>query len=166
MDCDIHHCQIKGDKWIVLIGMLKGKPYELFAGKKNDDFNISRNITTGKIVKDKRGVYSLIVPFGKSEIKYSNIAELFMNEEYQAITRLISLALRSGSYYEFIVDQLKKSSNYIGDFGSVVSRCLNKYIKDTYILDTKNACPDCGEGLVNDGGCIKCSNNCGYTRCE
>ena len=143
LDCDIHHCQIKGDKWIVLIGLLNGKPYELFAGKKNEDFNISRNIMNGKIIKEKKGVYSLIVPFGKSEIKSTNIAELFMNEEYKAITRMISLALRMGSYYEFITDQLKKSSDYIGDFASVVSRCLNKYIKETLADDSRYKCPVC-----------------------
>lgn len=162
--CDIHHPTIHGEDWIVLVGMHKNLPYEIFAGKKNDDFNISKNITSGSITKLRNGKYTLTIEVRKSHIQYDDITDLFMNEEYQALTRMISLALRHGVYHEFIIGQLKKSSNFVGDFMAVTGRVLNKYVKE-YKFDTgEKKCPLCGEGLLHESGCIKCST-CNYSKC-
>lgn len=163
LECDIHHCSVSGEKWIVLVGLLNDSPYELFAGKKNEFFNISKNIKNGKIINSK-GAYTLRIPFRKSYIEYNEITELFMNDEYKALTRIISLSLRHGVYHEFIIKQLKKSSDFIGDFMAVVSRVLNKYIKDDIYINNTTRCAECGEILVNEGGCMKCVV-CGYSMC-
>lgn len=162
--CDIHHPMVRGEEWIVLIGLHNNLPYEIFAGKKNDDFNISKNVTTGTITKRRNGKYTLTIEVRKSHIEYDDITELFMNEEYQALTRMISLSLRHGVYHEFIISQLKKSSNFVGDFVAVVSRVLNKYVKEYKFGDSKNVCQICGHGLIRESGCVKCSV-CDYSRC-
>jgi len=165
LPCEIHHCSVKGEKWIVLIGMYNKQPYEIFAGEKNDFFNISTNIKEGIIIKYK-DKYTLRVPFRNSYVEYAAITDLFMNKEYKALTRMISLSLRHGVYHEFIIKQLKKSSEFVSDFMAVVSRVLNKYAKNvTYSDKNDNVCPNCGELMINESGCIKCMS-CYYSKCE
>lgn len=164
LQCKLHHCSVAGEKWIVLVGLLNDSPYEVFAGKKNEFFNISRGIEDGLIIKNGQN-YTLKIPYRNSYIEYQEITELFMNEEFKALTRMISLSLRHGVYHEFIIKQLKKSSYFVGDFMAVVSRVLNKYIKNTTYNNNNDNCPDCHELLINDSGCIKCLS-CGYSRCD
>lgn len=165
LPCELHHTSIKGEQWLVLVGMLNNNPYEIFAGKKNEDFNISKNIQTGKIIKATKGIYTLRIYTAASWIDYHNIADLFMNTEYKALTRLISLSLRHGVYSEYILEQLKKSSDFVSDFMAVISRVLSKYIGTTP-KETGKTCPQCGASIVRIEGCEKCSANCGYSRCD
>jgi len=164
LSCKIHHCSVAGEKWIVLIGILNDAPYEIFAGKKNEFFNISQNVKKGIIIKN-HGNYTLKIPFRNSYIEYNEITELFMNDEYKALTRMISLSLRHGVYHEFIIKQLKKSSNFVSDFVAVVSRVLKVYINENVYSNNSNNCPNCKEILLDEGGCIKCIS-CGYSRCD
>lgn len=165
LPCELHHTSIKGEQWLVLVGMLNGNPYEIFAGKKNEDFNISKNIQSGEIIKANKGVYTLRIHTATSWIDYHNIADLFMNVEYKALTRLISLSLRHGVYSEHILEQLKKSSDFVSDFMAVISRVLAKYIGSTP-KETGKVCPHCGASIIRIEGCEKCSAECGYSRCE
>lgn len=165
LPCELHHTSIKGEQWLVLVGMLNGSPYEIFAGKKNEDFNISKNIQSGEIIKATKGIYTLRIHTATSWIDYHNIADLFMNVEYKALTRLISLSLRHGVYSEHILEQLKKSSDFVSDFMAVISRVLAKYTGNVP-KDTGKICPQCGASIVRIEGCEKCSAECGYSRCE
>ena len=165
LPCELHHTSIKGEQWLVLVGMLNGNPYEIFAGKKNEDFNISKNIQSGEIIKANKGVYTLRIHTATSWIDYHNIADLFMNVEYKALTRLISLSLRHGVYSEHILEQLKKSSDFVSDFMAVISRVLAKYIGNS-LKETGKTCPQCGASIIRIEGCEKCSAECGYSRCE
>lgn len=165
LPCELHHTSIKGEQWLVLVGMLNGSPYEIFAGKKNEDFNISKNIQSGEIIKATKGIYTLRIHTATSWIDYHNIADLFMNVEYKALTRLISLSLRHGVYSEYILEQLKKSSDFVSDFMAVISRVLAKYTSSVP-KDTGKVCPQCGASIIRLEGCEKCSAECGYSRCE
>ena len=164
LKCNLHHCSVKGEEWIVLVGLLGDVTYELFAGKKNEFFNISNNIKEGVIIKNG-SKYTLKIPYRNSFILYEDITELFMNEEYKSLTRMISLALRHGVYHDHIITQLKKSSSYISDFMSVVSRVLGQYAKRTINVNDKYKCPICSEYLVTESGCSKCLA-CGYAKCD
>lgn len=165
LPCEIHHTMIKGENWVVLVGTLSGSPYEVFAGKKNEDFNISKNFRKGILIKKSRGVYTLRIPTKNSYVEYHNITELFMNEEYKCLTRLVSLSLRHGVYSEYVVEQLKKSSDFVADFMAVVSRILSRYVSQKE-RDTHEKCPQCGALLVRHAGCTACSEDCGYSKCE
>ena len=35
LSCEIHHASIKGEKWTIVMGLMDGKPYEIFGGIRN-----------------------------------------------------------------------------------------------------------------------------------
>lgn len=162
LPCNIHHCTVRSEKWLVLVGLLNNEPYEIFAGEQEDIF-ISKNVKNGEIIKKGNGIYSLKFHTRKSVVEYDDIAIELMTAEQRSITRIISLCLRHGIPYEFITEQLKKANSGITDFSNVVSRILSKYIKEYYFSKSEN-CPICKELLLKQEGCMKCLS-CGYSRC-
>lgn len=164
LNCEIHHCNIKGTPWLVIVGIFKDIPYEIFAGEVNDLY-IPKTCKEGVISKKKKGVYSLTVKIRNNEVEYKDIAHTLMTIEQRAMTRLVSLSLRHGVPHEFIVKQLSKSSGDITDFCAVINRVLKCYIKQ-YKYDKDIKCPECGEGhLIRQEGCMACDNGCGYSKC-
>lgn len=164
LNCEIHHCNIKGTPWLVIVGIFKDIPYEIFAGEVNDLY-IPKTCKEGIISKKKKGVYSLTVKIRNNEVEYKDIAHTLMTIEQRAMTRLVSLSLRHGVPHEFIVKQLSKSSGDITDFCAVINRVLKCYIKQ-YKYDKDIKCPECGEGhLIRQEGCMACDNGCGYSKC-
>lgn len=162
LPCEIHHTSIKGNRWIVIVGMLNDQPYELFAGEA-EDLYLPKSCESGTIKKAKKGTYNLHVKVRNTEVEFKKIAHVLMNPEQRALTRLMSLSLRHGVPHEFIVKQLTKASGDITDFAASCTRVLRKYIKD-YEFETEK-CPDCGEKAVRAEGCIKCSVDCGWSKC-
>lgn len=159
---EIHHCTIKGVPWVVVVGLFNNMPYELFAGELNDLY-IPKSCKTGVVTKEKNELYSLTVQIRNSNVKFEDIAHTLMDAEQRALTRMISLALRHGVHYEFIVKQLKKASGDITDFTAVVNRVLKSYIKQ-YLYEKERTCTECGGKLVKMEGCEKCSV-CGLSKC-
>lgn len=96
----------------------------------------------------------------------------------EAIGRLVSLALRSGVAVRDIVAQIKgiggehpvfRGKGLLLSIPDAIAWVLEKhYLKDTPInagLDIEpQECPDCGEPLVFQEGCLIC-HACGYSRC-
>jgi ribonucleoside-diphosphate reductase alpha chain len=159
LECDIHHLSVSGDKWIVLVGMYDNYPYEVFAFKKKS-INISEKVKSGKLTKIKRGRYDLELEFFTLE----NIKEHFETNEQEALTRMISTAMRHGADINFIYDQLMKSEGTIISFSKAIARTLKKYIKDES-FDVED-CPECGSKgtLIRQEGCFKCLN-CSWSKC-
>lgn len=169
MECEIHHCKMQGQDWLVLVGMHNDYPYEIFAGEYNEEMYVPKTVKKG-ILKKMGAKYSLIVPIRRSEVEYKDIAATFMNERYRSLTRMVSLSLRHGVRPVFITDQLKKADEGISSFASVVSRVLNKYNRqlDYEYLETKNkdTCANCGgTDWHYEGGCKTCSN-CNSSKCS
>jgi ribonucleoside-diphosphate reductase alpha chain len=159
LNCDIHHLSVSGDKWIVLIGLYDNYPYEVFAFKKKS-INISEKVKSGKLTKIKRGRYDLELDFFTLE----NIKEHFESNEQEALTRMISTAMRHGAEINFIYDQLMKSEGTIISFSKAIARTLKKYVKDE--MYEAEDCPECGSKgtLVRQEGCYKCIS-CGWSKC-
>jgi len=132
---------------------------------------IPKKVKNGKLMKNGKGKYSLILNIGEGEIEYKDITKIFMNENSRALTRLISLSLRHGVRPVFISDQLKKSNEGIVEFSSVVRRVLNKYMKslDYTYINNKNddKCEFCGSSNWSfTGGCKVCAD-CGKgSKCD
>jgi ribonucleoside-diphosphate reductase alpha chain len=100
----------------------------------------------------------------------------------EAISRLVSLALRSGIDIEAILKQLRgircpspswQDGGIILSCPDAISRAVEKYLKTTgheqggftfAPQGTVGACPDCGEALENSEGCVVCKH-CGYSKC-
>ena len=101
-----------------------------------------------------------------------------------AVNRLVSLCMRSGVKTDEIIDQLKgitcgactkAMSNGIKLDGiscpDILARTLIEFCKPT---DEKKlvekptnleCCPECGEPIIHDGGCVQCTN-CGWSKCS
>jgi len=163
LPCNIHRCNVKGKRWLVIVGMLDDMPYELFAGEA-DDLSIPSYVKEGIIKKNlKTGTYSLLYSTKRTDIEIKNIAHVLMDSTERAMTRLISLNLRHGVPHEFIVKQLKKAGHDITDFATAISRILSYYIKQ-YIYEKAVKCNNCGEDMIRTEGCLTCPN-CGNSKC-
>lgn len=100
--------------------------------------------------------------------------------QLEGISRLCSLALRSGMDVESLVKQLKgiRCPSISWDKGHAVLSCadaissvLEKYIKGEVPAESLDMsgnvagqCPDCGSVLSYQEGCFVCPS-CGYTKC-
>jgi ribonucleoside-diphosphate reductase alpha chain len=167
MLCDIHHSQIDGKKWVILVGTLNGIPYEIFGGS-SEHVVIPRRYTRGKVLKRKcdqqnakgrYNCYDLYVGDEDDPLIVQDIVSTFDDGDYAAATRLISLSLRHGVPIQFIAEQLgrDKESSFMS-FSRVMARVLKKYVEDG--LSAEDTCEECGAKLVFESGCIIC-RNCG-----
>lgn len=162
--CEIFHAQVKGVRWTILLGLLRGQPYEIFVGH-SEDLSLPDRCKAGRIVKRKRGWYDLYVDIGDGDqIIVKNIIKTFSNSDSAWATRLISVALRHGAPIDFVVEQLQKDGT-IGDINRVVARLLKKYIKDGQQVRSGHSCQDCGSSnLIYEEGCLRCID-CGSSKC-
>lgn len=158
----IYSISIKGQKYIVILGMMGETPYECFVSEYNDTYEYAIN-KEGIIKKIKKGHYSLIIPNGEDTVVIDNISSSF-NPDYEATSRLLSIALRHGAPVEFIVEQLNKSGHF-GSWGKTVAQVLKKTIKEGKIVSSSDTCPQCGStNLFYSEGCKTCKD-CGNSRC-
>ena len=135
--CDIHQISVKGEKWVVLVGMLNEKPFEIFCGTTKDIY-LPQSCKEGHIIKQGNGKYSLKVKIRNSFVTYDDIADALMTDNEKALTRILSLNLRHGVYIQFIVDQLKKSKGSVTSFSTAISRILSKYVIDYVMKDNSH----------------------------
>lgn len=160
LDADIHIVTASGKKYIMVIGMQRDRPYELFGGLIKDGLVFKQAQKKGKIVKIKKGMYSLEIG---EEIVIENFGEYFTAIE-QAFFRMVSLHLRKGTPIKEIAEQLSEASDDMVSLTAAASRVLRKYIKNgEEVVGMK--CPSCGKGnLYYNGGCASCS--CGWEKCS
>lgn len=155
LEADYYQIKVKGEQFIVLIGLLKGKPYEIFAFRPLRPVSIPAH--KGKIIKVSKMHYS----FDSEYIQLSDLQLANTNVEERATTLYASMLLRHGANIEYITKTAKKVNDNITSFSSAMCRILAKYITNT---EVKEVCPECGGKLVRDGGCIHCID-CGYSKC-
>jgi len=159
LPCHVYRITVKGEKWIVFIGLYNNTPYEIFAGKvKLAD--IPSFINEGTLIKSGDCVYQFKY---QDEILISDISKLFECGEQESITRLISTSLRHGVPIKYIQQQLSKSYGNITDFNKSILRAFKKYLKDE---ETGEVCEVCGSKIIYIEGCKKCSNpECFWSKC-
>ena len=168
LPCEIHHTTIAGEKWVILVGLWDGKPYELMGGQANL-IEIPRKYKSGTLIKHprktKNSVYDLKFGEGEGEIIVKDIVKVFDNPNNSVFTRMISLSLRHGAKINYVVEQLQKDrESDMFSFSRCIARILKNYIKDGERASEKT-CPSCGaEGLIYVEGCATCTS-CGYAKC-
>lgn len=175
LETHIHQTNIKNCKWIFLVGLLKGKPYEIMGGKE-ECINIPKKYIKGdetknawiiKAIKGKDTKYNLVIGSqDKAHEDYQcfeNIASIFP-AELGTPTRLISSNLRHGMPISLLIEQLTKipQEDHMFTFEAGVRRVLKNYVQDG--TKANENCPECKNQLVFDNGCIKCLN-CGWSKC-
>lgn len=155
LPCEIHKVKVKGENFIVCVGLYDSKPYEVFVFRMVNDTTLTTN--TGTIIKRGKGMYSLI----SNDMSINNLLNTDISIEEKAATLYSSMLLRHGVNIKYITKTAKKVNDNIASFSSAMCRVLAKYIPVT----TEGKCPECGEPLVHSGGCISCPS-CGYSKCE
>jgi ribonucleoside-diphosphate reductase alpha chain len=175
LPCDIHRINVKGsegqESYLVLVGSLDGKPYEIFCGLSHH-VEVPKKAKTGILIKNgkKDGVatYNLQIPVGDDDhLMFKDIVELFSNPRHGAFTRTLSLSLRHGVPVQYIVEQLQKDKHSdMQSFSRVLARVLKSYIPDGTKSTSDKKCPSCdAESLVYKEGCVTCES-CGYSKCS
>lgn len=154
LPCDIYKIKIKGETFIVCVGILNNKPYEVFVFRILCDIDICNK---GNIIKESKGIYQLV----SDNIKLHNILNTNINMEEKAATLYSSMLLRHGIDIKYIIKTAKKVNDKFTSFSSAMCRVLAKYLP----IETEGKCPECGADLIHEGGCIHCSQCC-YSKCE
>ena len=164
LPCDIYHIKItkKLDKirnfdYMVMVGVwTDGNPYEIFC---TENGHYKGKSVKGKIIKETRGRYHLIMDDG-TEVK--DITKETTETE-DALTRMVSTALRHGVDIQYIVEQLNKVEGAdLFAFSKSIARALKKYIKEGV---TGEGCEKCGAKLVFENGCFICKS-CSHSKCS
>lgn len=158
LEADYYQVKVKGEQFIVVVGLLDSKPYEIFVFRPTEVIMNFPN-HRGKITKIKRGLYS----FESEKITIPDLKVLTTDIEEKASTIYTSMLLRHGVDIEYIIKTAKKVNDNITSFSSAMCRILAKYIGAGEVKG--EVCPKCGGKLIRDGGCIHCQD-CGWSRCE
>lgn len=156
LEADAYLIKAKGEQFIILVGMLESKPYEVFAFRPRNPISFKPH--KGIITKVSKMHYS----FTSDVFHIDNLELANENVEENAATLYSSMLLRHGVDIKYIVKTAKKVNDNITSFSSAMCRVLSKYIPNEEIKG--EVCPDCGGTLVREGGCIHCKD-CGYSKC-
>jgi ribonucleoside-diphosphate reductase alpha chain len=173
LEADVVRFQNNKEKWVAFVGLLDGRPYEIFTGLQDDEEGIvlPKSVTTGRIIKsyDEDGTKHYDFQFENKrgyKMTIEGLSEKF-NKEYWNYAKLISGVLRWRMPIEQViklVGSLQLDSENINTWKNGVERALKKYVQDgTEAKGVK--CPNCGhETLVYQEGCLICKT-CGSSRC-
>ena len=171
LDAKVVRFQNNKEKWIAVVGLLNGRPYEIFTGKTEDVFNVPAAVEYGWVIKNRREDGSTQYDFQYEDkegykITMGGLSRSF-DKEFWNYAKLISGVLRHGMPLHYVVDLIGKMNMYdenINTWKSGVVRALKTFIADgTKVSD--HTCGECGdEGLVYEEGCLKCVS-CGYSKC-
>lgn len=173
LEADVVRFQNNKEKWVAFVGLLDGRPYEIFTGLQDDEEGIllPKSVTSGRIIKnyDEDGNKRYDFQFENKrgyKMTVEGLSERF-NKEYWNYAKLISGVLRWQMPIEQViklVGSLQLDSESINTWKNGVERALKKYVQDgTEAKGVK--CPNCGhETLVYQEGCLICKT-CGSSRC-
>lgn len=173
LEADVVRFQNNKEKWIAFIGLINGRPYEIFTGLADDDEGIfcPKSVSKGKIIKavddkgNKRYDFQFINKRGyKTTIE--GLSDKF-NPEFWNYAKLISGVLRYGMPIDQVlklVSGLELDSKSINTWKMGVERALKKYLPNGTKASGQK-CPNCGqETLIYQEGCLICTS-CGTSKC-
>ena len=175
LDAKIVRFNNKGERWVGIVGVLDGEPYELFTGML-EKLNIPNWVENGVIIKnyDEKEIDGDVKKVSRYDLCYNDkdgyrvcvegISRIF-NSEFWNYGKLISGLLRHHMpipYIVKVITSLKLDDSTINTWKNGVVRALRRFESSVDVENEK--CPECGGRLVRDGGCIHCID-CGYSRC-
>lgn len=173
LEADVVRFQNSKDKWIAFIGLIEGKPYEIFTGFADDEDGIliPRWVNNGLIIKSRETDGSSRYDFQyKNQRGYKTTIEglsFKFNPEFWNYAKLISSTLRHGMPIEKAVDlinSLQLDSESINTWKNGVARALKRYIPDGTEVK-KQKCQNCNStNLHYEEGCLTCKD-CGSSKC-
>ena len=172
LECDVVRFQNNKDKWIAFVGLKDGVPYEIFTGLADDEEGIllPKSVTKGKIIRvvQEDGTKRYDFQFVNSRGFKTTMEGLSykFDKEFWNYAKLISGVLRYGMPIDQVIkmiSSLQMDSETINSWKVGVERALKKYIQDGTVVQGQ-VCPNCGNALIFEEGCMHC-RECGYSRC-
>ena len=160
------------EKWIAVVGLLNGRPYEIFTGKAEESFYLPSWVETGWVRKSKSeddGKTRYDFQYRDKEgykITIEGLSRSF-NMEFWNYAKLISGILRHGMPLPSVVDvvsNLHLNDESLNTWKNGVVRALKKFIPNG-TTPVQNMCPSCGDpSLVYEEGCLNCKS-CWHSKC-
>jgi ribonucleoside-diphosphate reductase alpha chain len=161
------------EEWIAFVGLLEGRPYEIFTGK-DDDLFLHKGVKSGWISRHKTA------PGEKARYDFEfqdkhgyrhtiqGLSRMF-DQNYWNYAKLISGVLRHGMPLPYVVElvaNLQFDEEKINTWKNGVARAMKKFIPNGTTITGKK-CPNCGDekGLEYRDGCQICKS-CGSSKCD
>ena len=173
LDADVVKFQNNREKWIAFVGLLNGRPYEIFTGLADDEEGIMlpKTVEKGSIIKsydsDGRKHYDFQFKNKRGFKMTLEGLDSKFEPEYWNYAKLISGVLRYGMPITQVikrVQEMELNNESINTWKNGVARALKKYLPNGTEVKGQE-CPNCGsETLVYQEGCLLCAN-CGATEC-
>lgn len=140
LPCYIERATVEGEKWTIFVGLLEGKPYEIFGGL-SENIEIPKKYTSGYIRKRKcekrentdespkrKACYDLVTGDDDDPLVIKDVVVNFNDDKYGWGTRMLSTMLRHGVPIRYIVEQLRRShATSLHSFNKAMARVLAKY---------------------------------------
>ncbi len=172
LEAEIVRFQNDYEKWVAVVGLLDGKPYEIFTGKA-DEFYLPPTVMKGWVIRVKtedsvRSRYDFqFEDKAGYKVTIEGLSRSF-DQVYWNYAKLISGFLRHGMPLQYaiqLVDNLTFTDDSINTWKNGIVRALKKFVPDGTV-EKKIACPECGKegSLMYKEGCLVC-NECGYSKC-
>lgn len=181
LECNVHRFVNKGERWVGFVGILDGRPYEIFTGSLASfgmAEELSARIEVGKIRKNKledgTKSYDFIYEENGEEKIIPGLNRTFDPTTYD-MSRTFSAVLRHGMPLPYIVamiETLHLDGDLINTWKSSIKRILKKYIPDGTEIKTPSRAPNCPNpeneevkcNLEYQEGCLICTT-CGNSKC-
>ena len=173
LEADVIRFQNNKEKWIAFVGLIDGRPYEIFTGLADDEEGIfcPKSVNKGKIIKafDENGNKHYDFQFINKRGYKTTIEGLSdkFNPEFWNYAKLISGVLRYGMPIDQVlklVSSLELDSKSINTWKMGVERALKKYLPNG-MKASGQTCPNCGqETLIYQEVCLICTS-CGTSKC-
>jgi len=173
LDAEILRFKNNDEDWIAFIGLLEGKPYEIFTGRKEEDtFPIPSKVKKGRIIKTKnedgtkRYDFQYVDKYGY-KVTMGGLSHQF-NSEFWNYAKLISGVLRHGMPVVNainLISSLRLDNEFINTWSAGVVRSLKKYIPNGTKAKSDQKCEECSSNnLIYQEGCLICTD-CGSSKC-
>jgi len=171
VEAEVIRFKNKEEDWVAVVGLVEGRPYEIFTGKSSSFASLPAWVKKGWVNRVKASNteparYDFV--FADQDgynVIIEGLSRMFL-KEYWNYAKLISGILRHGMPLPNVVnliDKLRLDDDNIMTWKNGVARALKRYIKEG--TKVKQACPECKqESLVYKDGCVTCLN-CGHSKC-
>lgn len=171
LEADVIRFNNNDEKWMAFVGLLNGRPYEIFTGLADEEmYPIPKSIVKGSIIKTKDAEGNSRYDFQYTDkYGYKNtlggLSHMF-KPEFWNYAKLISGVLRHEMPIPNVVNlvrSLRLDSESINNWKNGVERALKRYIPDG--TKAKGKCGECNSSNLHyQEGCLIC-NDCGSSKC-
>ncbi|MBP7515203.1 MAG: adenosylcobalamin-dependent ribonucleoside-diphosphate reductase, partial [Flavobacteriales bacterium] len=152
LEADVLRFHNDAEPWIAVVGLLEGKPYEIFTGKAEGAFQLPRAVNKAWVIKRRdakagKNIYDLqCADADDHRVTIEGLSRSF-DKEFWNYAILISGMLRQGMPVSHVVDVVANLNLYdatLNTWKNGVVRALQRYIPDgTQAVGRK--CAECGD---------------------